>query len=253
MEYTTHTLILIAVIVTLASILQSLVGFGFALFAVPPLLLLQVPLPQAVAIALAGTFMQGAVAAVRLHGQIQWRAIAPLTTMRLLLIPVGILLMALLVELGETQTKQGVGAVLLLSLIMWGAVRVQPRERLHAGWGVAAGIGSGLLGGSVGMGGPPCVLWALGHHWSSEQLRASLFTIFSLTVPAEFVLLRLKFGMEPIYAGLFGLALTPLVIAGTTLGLWLSSKLPTAHLRRAMIGLLAVLAVYAIVQPFFQR
>ena len=116
-----------------------------------------------------------------------------------------------------------------------------------------SGIGSGLLGGSVGMGGPPCVLWALAHRWNSQQLRASLFTIFSLTVPPEFILLRLKFGMEPVYAGLFGLALTPLVAAGTTLGLWLSSKLPTAHLRHAMIGLLAVLAVYAIAQPFLQR
>lgn len=253
MEFTTQTLALIAVIVTLASILQSLVGFGFALFAVPPLLLLGLPLPQAVAIALAGTFIQGVVAAVRLHRHIQWRAISLLTILRMLLIPVGILVMALLVELGEARAKQGVGAVLLLSLILWGAVRVQPREQLHPAWGVAAGIGSGLLGGSVGMGGPPCVLWALAHRWNSEQIRASLFTIFSVTVLPEFVLLEHKFGMEPVYAGLFGLAFTPLVAAGTALGLWLSSKLPTAHLRRAMIGLLAVLAVYAIIQPIFHR
>ena len=96
------------------------------------------------------------------------------------------------------------------------------------------------------------MLWALGHHWSSEQLRASLFTIFSLTVPLQFFLLWWQFGLPPVHAGLLGFLFTPLVIAGSALGLWLSTHLPTTYLRRAMIGLLAVMAVYAIVQPFFK-
>jgi len=250
MPYTTYAFV--ALIMLLASILQSLVGFGFAIFAVPPLLMLGLSLPEAVAIALAGTLVQGVSAVIKLRGHIQWRAISLLTLMRLLMIPVGIAIMMLLVELGEARTKQGVGVVLLISLILWGAVRVQPRDRLAPGWGVAAGIGSGLLGGSVGMGGPPCVLWALSHRWSSEQLRSSLFTIFCSTVPAEFLLLWWKFGLKPVHASFLGLLLTPLVVAGTTLGLWLSTRLPTTHLRRAMVGLLAVTALYAVVQPFIK-
>jgi hypothetical protein len=252
MEFTTHTFVLVALISTLASALQSFVGFGFALFAIPPLLLLGLSLPEAVAISLSGTFVQGMAAAVKLHGHIRWRDIAPLTAVRLLTIPVGLAMMVVLVKLGEAQTKQAVGAALLIALILWGAVRVQPRERLATGWGVAAGLGSGLLGGSVGMGGPPCVLWALGHRWTSEQLRASLFTIFSLTVPAQFALLWWQFGLEPIRAGLLGLLLTPLIAAGAALGLRLSMHLPTPHLRRAMLALLAVMAVYAVVQPFLR-
>jgi len=252
MEFTTHTVILLALIVTLASALQSFVGFGFALLAVPPLLLLGLSLPEAVAVALAGTFVQGMAAAVKLHRHIRWREISLLVGVRMLAIPAGLGLMVVLVHLGEAHTKQGVGAVLLLALILWAAVRVRPRERLAPGWGVAAGLGSGLLGGSVGMGGPPCVLWALGHRWSSEQLRASLFTIFTVTVPLQFALLWWQFGLEPILAGLLGFLLTPLIAAGSALGLWLSTHLPTPHLRRAMLGLLAVMAVYAIVQPLLR-
>jgi len=252
MDLTAHTFILIALIVTLASALQSFVGFGFALFAIPPLLLLGLSLPEAVAISLSGTFVQGMAATVKLHRHIRWREIGLLVGVRTLVIPAGLGLMVVLVRLGEAQTKQAVGAALLLALVLWSAVRVQPRERLAPGWGVAAGLGSGLLGGSVGMGGPPCVLWALGHRWSSEQLRASLFTIFSVTVPLQFILLWWQFGPQPIRAGLLGFLLTPLIAAGAALGLWLSTHLPTAHLRTAMLGLLAVMAVYAIVQPLLR-
>jgi uncharacterized membrane protein YfcA len=156
------------------------------------------------------------------------------------------------VRLGETPVKQAVGVALLVALALWVAVRVQPRERLGMGWGMAAGLGSGLLSGCVGMGGPPCVLWALGHRWTSEQLRASLFTIFSLSVPLQLFLLWRQFGMKPVHAGLLGFLLSPLIIAGAALGLWLSAHLPTAYLRRAMIGLLAGMALYAILTPVVQ-
>jgi uncharacterized membrane protein YfcA len=247
-----ETYVFIAIIAMVCSTLQSFVGFGFALFSIPLLLLLGLPLPQAVAISLAGTFIQGVAATVRLHRHIRWRAISVPMLLRLLVMPVGLCFMDILVKLGTERVKQVVSAVLLLLVILWSIIRVQPRERVSAGWGILTGAGSGLLGGTLGMGGPPCVLWALAHRWTSEQMRASLFTLFTVTVPFQVTLLNKQYGEGIVHAMLVGLATTPLMVAGSSLGLWLSSRLPVQHLRSAMLGLLAITALYSIATPIVQ-
>ena len=245
------TLIPVAIVVTLCSLLQSLVGFGFALFAVPLLILLGLSLPEAVGVCLTATLTQGAVAAIGLRRHIQWRAIAPVTTLFILATPLGLAAMGLLVGMGAGRVKQGVGIMLLAVLLLWWLVRVEPRERLAAGWGMAAGVGAGFLTGSVGMGGPPCVLWVLGHRWSGEQMRASLLTIYSIGAPLQFGMLWWGAHHRPEVggAGLLGLLLTPLIIAGSAAGLRLAPLLPVTHLRRVMLLLLAGMALYAIVTP----
>lgn len=242
-------LIPVAVIVTLCSAVQSLAGFGFALFAVPLFVLCGLSLPQAVAICLAATLLQGVVLAVRHWREIPWRTIWPVIVAFIVATPLGLAAMGWLVTLGADRVKQGVGAGVLVVLALWLLARVEPRERVGAGWGLAAGAGGGILTGSLGMGGPPLVLWVLAHRWSSVQMRAALLTIYAVGAPVQFVMLWAQHRDAAMQAGTAGLLMTPLVVAGAAAGLWLGARLPTEILRRIMLGLLAGLALYAIVSP----
>ena len=110
-------------------------------------------------------------------------------------------------------------------------------------------MASGILNGGVGMGGPPLVMWTLAHRWTSEEIRASLIVIFILVTPVQFGLLVRQFGRPALTASLLGLLLAPLLAAGAMLGLWLSARLATVHLRRVMFSLLIFLALLAILEP----
>jgi hypothetical protein len=239
----------VALTVLLCSVIQGAVGFGFGLFSIPPMVWLGVPLPAAVMVTLVVTLVQGTGVAARLRRHVEWRAIAPVAALRMLLIPAGVLAMGLLVDLGQGRVKQAVGAALLLAVGMQWLLRPEPKDRVWPGWGVAAGGLSGLLMGTVGMGGPPCVLWALAHRWSGSQMRASLLAILGASSPVQMGLLYWRFGAPVARAGLVALCLVPLVALATAAGVRIGGRLATAHLRRVMVGLLVLLALASLLQP----
>lgn len=243
----------VALVVLACSTLQSLAGFGFALFAVPSLLFLGLKLPEAVSIALAATLVQGIATAIPLRRQVQWRAIVPPSALFLLATPLGVALMGVLVALGPERTKQGVGIIMLLALALWWLGRVEPREHVAPVWGWAAGAAGGILAGSVGMGGPPFVLWVLAHRWSSEQMRGSLLTIYAVATPLQAVLLWQVFGVNAVRGLVFGVCCSPLVVLGTRVGMAIAGRLPVEALRRLMLGLLVALALSALAAPWLAR
>jgi len=244
----------VALVAAACSLLQSLVGFGFALFAVPLFIVCGLSLPQAVAVCLAASVLQGGVIMLRLRQHIQWRAIALVIITFILATPLGLAAMRYLVDQGPERMKQGIGIALLAALVLHALLKVKPREQVGVGWGLAAGVGGGFLTGSVGMGGPPFVLWVLAHRWTSEQIRASLLTIYAVGAPLQLAMLWWETPQraEVNAAGLLGLLLTPLIIAGSSTGLRLATRLPVNHLRRIMLALLAAMAAYAIVSPYIR-
>ena len=99
------------------------------------------------------------------------------------------------------------------------------------------------------MGGPPLVLWVTAHDWTSKRMRGTLFTLFFLTTPAQLYFFAHRFGHELWQTAGLGLGLFPVVLLGTLPGLWIGSRFSSEVLRKLAFGLLAVIAIYAIVQP----
>jgi uncharacterized membrane protein YfcA len=137
-------------------------------------------------------------------------------------------------------------AVLLLQFY-W---RIEPREQLHPLWTLLAFSCSGLMHGLAAMGGPPAVLWVMAHRWSNRQTRAFLFSLFMLAGPVQVVLLYYSFGQEILWPMLAGLALTPVVAAGSAVGMRLGDSLSRNRLRQFAFGLLWVIALSSILAPF---
>lgn len=249
---TIAVLLLAGVTVFLAVVLQSAVGFGMALFAIPVLLWLGADLPTAVAMLVVSTAAQSfyGVAVYRQH--IPWRAVWAVTPWRFAFMIAGVWLLWYLDALPRDTIKQIVGLTMLAILLVQVALRIKPRARLHGGWTVLAGTLSGLMAGALGMGGPPIVLWAMAHDWPSRVTRSFFWAVFALLAPLQIAVMTIRFGYG-IWAGLIlGLALAPGTILAARLGVKLGERMNRQRLRQVALGILALIAAAAIAEPWLR-
>jgi len=216
------------VILTLASMLQSVVGFGYALFATPLLVWLGLPLPGVITLVATCSLLQALAGVRNLRTAVPWRLSLSATGVRLAGVIIGLLMLKRLVELEKDQIGAIIGVILcgLVAVqLLW---RPQPVRKLHPGWTGLAFTGSGVLGGLCGMGGPPLVLWAMAHDWPTQKIRGFLFATFATGIPIQIVLLTL-------------------VYAGSAIGLPIGNRFAGPGLRRVAYAVLFATGVSAIV------
>lgn len=235
------------VILTLASMLQSVVGFGYALFATPLLVWLGLPLPGVITLVATCSLLQALAGVRNLRATVPWRLSLTATGVRLAGLIIGLLLLKRLVVLEKDQIGAIIGVILcgLVAVqLLW---RPQPVKKLHPGWTGLAFTGSGVLGGLCGMGGPPLVLWAMAHDWPTQKIRGFLFATFATSIPIQIVLLTLTFGTTILWYAAIGIALLPLVYAGSAIGLPIGNRFAGPGLRRVAYAVLFATGVSAIV------
>ena len=239
----------LATILFLASGLQAAVGFGAGLFAIPALVWGGMTLPQATGAVLMSVLVQASVNCYRVRDQLPWRETMPIFFWRLLSLPIGVLIMAQIASFDIATGRRVIGWCLLGSLAMQLLIRPTPRDRVHSGWTALAGISSGLLAGSVGIGGPPACLWVLAHDWPPLKQRSCLWLTFLLILPVHTALLLYKFG-EPLASALLAsLAVSPVALVGSYVGANLGERLNRKQLTIAMLTLILLIAIRSIVAP----
>lgn len=231
------------------SFLQSSVGFGFDLLALPLLLIIGVDLPSALMLLLITSSAQIVLAVHQLRRSLQWRELGPVIGTSLGCLPLGLYLLYLLSEMGRGAIQQVIGALVLAALSLRVLVRVQPRDRLAAAWGYLAGCSGGILGGLAGISGPPIILWIHAHSWSNAKARVSYLAYLIPMMPVRFLLLMLTFPSQVTPAIPLSLGLVPVSLAGSWIGVRLGNRIPTDTLRRMAYGLLALLGLYGILRP----
>ena len=242
-------LIEVAFILGVCSVIQSTVGFAYGMFAIPPLVWIGLPLPHAIATVLAASLIQSAWASYQLRSDIVWSQVAVPMGLRLLMMPLGALVLLPISNLDRDATAQLIGVVLLVIVVVLWAWKVAPVERLGAGWTLLAFTCSGLMVGMFGMGAPPMVLWVMAHDWSSRRSRAFMLLNMVAIAPAQLLVLRALFGPDIWPAIVAGLACTPVVLAGAQFGLWLGHTLSKRWLKSIAYGLVMLLAVGSIATP----
>jgi uncharacterized membrane protein YfcA len=242
----------VAPVLLIGGMIQSITGFGFGLFALPPLLLMGLDLPQAVVLIIVGSAVQKMTATAHLRRSVKWRQILPLMGVGLLTLPLGVYLMARVSAMDQAFVKQILGACILLLLLIriWGARKTPGTPR--AGWGYFAASLSGLLNGFANIGGPPMVLWTLAHRWPNARIRGTLLAFSLVFVPFQIILIWSIFGSTVGRSLIHALILIPVVLFGTWLGLRLGEKIPTAVLRGVMVGVLLLMAVISLVEPLIR-
>ena len=168
--------LLVGTVLALAATLQSMVGFGFNLFAAP-LLIFFLKDPGAVVPALhISWLLVGLAICFRCRHQINPRRVGSWFAAAL---PGAVIGVWLLANLKPTILSRAIGIVTIVAttLIAFRASRPFKRE---TAWTIAAGGLSGMLGSSTAMSGPPLVLLGLNQNWPTTGFRADLLAYFTL-------------------------------------------------------------------------
>jgi len=164
-------LVVVAATVAFAAAIQSTMGFGFALVAVPIIAVAEDPRVAVVAVTAIGVPMT-------LWNTIRWRADLQVRPMVMVVgaslvgMPVGALILA---RAPDRALTFAIGVVVLvLTAWLWRGLRLPPGPRTE----IAAGIASGALATSTGTNGPPLVIAFQATGMERDAFRATLACCF---------------------------------------------------------------------------
>lgn len=249
MPYTTQEILLVAVVMTIGSVLQGAVGFASGLMGVPMLVLCGFSLVEATVINFISTTVQNFTGAAQLWAHIEAADVTWPAILRCVGLPLGTLALAATPGLDQDVVKQIIGVVLLASVLMLVSLRVTPRERLGFGWIGLTFISSGFLMGFASIGGAPMVMYVNSLTWSAAKSRAFLFFCSAAIMPLMAAALIWQFGEQLLRPAFLAVIVLPPCLLGLWLGLTIGAKLDKARFRRLTYGLLLVVAAAAILSP----
>ena len=221
-------------ILSVAAFFSSFTGFGFALIATPPLVLIFPP-TVAVPTILAAWIPLSVFLVIEARREMSPRRIGNLLLGAALGVPAGVYL---LTSVGVVPMRLAIGSFALLAAAVLVARPIHPLggERALC---FAGGMLSGLSGGATGMSGPPVILLGLNQGWDPRGFRADLIGYFSVLHLAVLVLLGTA-GIFDAEVLSMGLASLPGVAVGYTVGIRAGKSLSGRLFRAAAIGLVAL-------------
>ncbi|MEM9296391.1 MAG: TSUP family transporter [Planctomycetota bacterium] len=238
-----------ALAVFVGMFVQSAAGFGGGLAALPILLWAGWPAPEAICVVVAAAVAQLVTGVYRYRSDVPWKPVAHVSAYRLAAIVPGIFVLDYLEDRGPI-VKQAIGAAVIAAALARAAIRVQPRPRLPAWATGVTGVISGFMASAVGIGGPPLVLWAAAHQWSTRAIRSALWSAFLISIPPLAALMLWRFGDRVIPGWIVGAALTPVSLAGMSLGMVAVRHASPDRLRAGMLALLVILGLSTFLQPW---
>jgi uncharacterized membrane protein YfcA len=225
-------IIFVVAVILLASTAQTVAGFGFALIAVP-LLVLVLDVQTAVAATTIPALLNAALVLQRARDHLPTRTVATMLAAAFVGMPIG--LMALLFAPEESLRL----AVAVTSLVLAIAMASGMSFGLSgvAGEAVSGGA-AGILGTSTGMNGPPVVLYLQDQRLPAIEFRAALSAFFAVSGMVSILLFSLT-GVMDRQALVFSLLGVPSILAGSWAGHRLVSLLSAEAFRQLVLGLLA--------------
>ena len=165
------TTVHVVVVIAVATLIRSTLGFGEALVAVP-LLALRIPVAVAAPLAVLVSVAVAGVIVAQDWRHVQVRSAAGLVAASLFGIPLGLLLIT---RGNDRLVRLILGGVIVAFSVYSLTVKSKLHlEKDHPGWLLAAGFASGVLGGAYGMNGPPLAVYGSLRRWSPQHFRATL-------------------------------------------------------------------------------
>ncbi|MBP1970966.1 putative membrane protein YfcA [Virgibacillus natechei] len=232
--------LLFSFIILIASILQTSTGFGFSIVATPFLLLLFDP-REAVQINLILSLVISCSLIMKIRKDIDVGMVKRLVHGSIVGLPIGIVVFLVM---DMTLLKLGVGVlILLLSLLLVLNFRIAQTMRRDVTIG---GVAGGLTT-SIGMPGPPVLLYFSGTNTTKEKLRGTILA-FYLFVYFVSLLIQVSFAGTSKEIWLSSVAGLPLVIIGLVLGQVMFKRINQRFFRLLTYVLLFFSGIYLLIQ-----
>lgn len=223
-----------ALIMASASLVMGLAGFGNALVAMA---FLPYFMPPATAIAVLTIYT--VVFAIAIFVPVR-RHLAPRSVTQLLVgtvlgTPLGVWI---LVACPASTLNRIIGAVLVVVVLLeWAGG--YPERLAGRWWGLGAGFVAGIMGGAVGMPGPPVVLYSTTQGWSPQTIKANL-QVFFLVNQAVILAGYWRAGLLTWEVWRLSVSFAVPAAAGTVLGILLFNHVDHARFRRVVFAVLFV-------------
>lgn len=236
MEYLYMAKVLI--VVFSAALVQSVVGFGYALLAAPILTLIMGPKEMVVFLLFSGLYLR-VYMFYRVHKEVVLRDIKYLILGNILGIIPGIYILKVI---NVPMFKLFIGVVLLISVALIN-FKLKWKSRSLTFDGLLFGFLSGFLGSSTSVSGPPIVMYMLNTFEEKSKLRTTMIAFFTfgtiLTLTGLFIAGTFKpsaaFGL-PIYS-------IPFVMLAAKIGEKIFYRMNQEKFRKLIIFLILISAV----------
>lgn len=228
-------LLLIALVVFIASILQGVFGFAFMLITLPLLsyfMSVKTAVPLLSLLFLLFCFIQ----ACQLRGAFSYRNVMPLLIGAVFGIPVGIFV---ILEFNEKLIKAILGFI-LIAYAAYSLFGKRRPYRLPVWTGYLFGFSSGVLGGTFNMTGPPAVFYIAGQNWQKSDVVGSLnfyFFVTSLMV----IGFHLAAGNITRHIAILFLVLVPVMVIGMLVGVRIFKRIDEESYRKGLFVLLGAM------------
>ena len=224
----------------LASMVQGMTGFGFALLAVP-LLSLFFPLKEIVPVIPGQGMIIGLVMTIFIFRDLRLRKMLPMFIAGGITTPFGAFIL-LAVSPGILKTI--IGALVLFSAIAMGSgLKIKIRnERLSY---IFVGFLSGILNGSVSLAGPPAIVFLSNQGASKEEFRANLTVYFLLlsfiTFPAYFAS-----GLITPQVLMDDLIYAPATLFGVLIGIFYAKNISEEFFKKVTLILIIIMGILSL-------
>lgn len=223
-----------AFIMAAASLVLGLAGFGNALVAMAFLPYFMPP-ATAIAVLTIYTIVFAIAIFVPVRQHLTPGGVAYLLVGTVLGTPLGVWI---LVTVSTSTLNRIIGAVLVVVVLLeWAGV--YPERLTGRRWSIGAGLFAGMMGGAVGMPGPPVVLYSTTQGWSPRTIKANLQVFFFVN---QVVILAGYW-----WAGLLNREVWRLsasfalpAAAGTALGILLFTRVDHVRFRQVVFAVLLV-------------
>jgi len=235
-----------AIILLFAGLVQGTLGFGAGLVGVSLLVLIW-DLSMAVAVGAVFSLPMVSYVAWRTRDALSLEEVLPLALGCLVGTPIGV---ALLVNLDPRWVK-GLLGIVLVAHGVWnlGAAGRESQRIISRKWGPLAGVLSGLLSGALNASGPPAVIYGTERGWQKNAFRGNLSVYFFVTSLITVVALTHQ-GLVGAESLSWNLKLCLPLVGGVVLGDQLAARVEPIHFRRAVLFGLLGTGVYYLVSVF---
>jgi uncharacterized membrane protein YfcA len=234
-----NTLLMFFVLLGLATLLQTLSGFGFGLFVVSSFTLFSImPLTATTFLVSFLSLFNAASLVLKNAQQVNRMAYKYILLAGLPTLAVGFALLEYLSSSQNDFLKVVLGVCILACCALLLVKRaLAPPSKRRRGFVIAGALG-GVLGGLFSTFGPPIVYQCYRQNWPVDEIRITLLAVFSTTALVRLVLV--PFGTLPHYETLlFCCAGVPFVLLVTRFSRRLSAHTNSRVIRRLALGTLA--------------
>ena len=233
--------------ILLASFLQGITGFGFALIAVPLLSLFIPEIRNITPIIVIYSFLTNIIIVYKSRHYIDFKKIIPLIIFGIIATPIGTYL---LLYVKVNTLKIIIGSIITFTAFaMFKNSKIKIKNQ-SLSYGIV-GLLSGFLNGSTGLSGPPVVLFLTNQNTDKEIFRANL-TFYGISTNIFAIIIFSVEGIINTSVLNFTLLYLPALIIGVLAGIKISTKINQIIFRNLTIYLIAFLGLYTVISAILK-